>query len=290
MVVGAQGYLGRAFCRVASARGLQVFAASSRDGTGLNPTTGLVSDGFAIPPNTDTVLYLAQSPYYRHVPQYAAHLMTVNSVSAVEVARLATEAGVRRFIYASTGSVYEPKFTPLAETAPLLETAWYPLSKILAEKALALFRPALDVCAVRIFGIYGPMQQDKLVPNLVNRLRENQPVILQANPTNPADRGGLRISLCHIDDACQVLLQLIAIAGQLPHILNLGGDEAVDLRTLATLLSRRLGVAATFTETDIERHGDLVCDGSLLASLVKPEFRPIAEGLQYVVDPREGRD
>ncbi|MCC6195177.1 MAG: NAD(P)-dependent oxidoreductase [Burkholderiales bacterium] len=288
-VVGAQGYVGRAFCHAARAQGIEVFAVSSRDGTGLDPVTGLVGDRFALPTDTDAVLYLAQSPHYRELPRHAAHLMTVNCVSAVEIARRAAEAGVRRFLYASTGSVYAPAFTPLAETAPLQETAWYPLSKILAEKALALFRPALDVCALRIFGIYGPDQQDKLVPNLIARLRAGQPVTLQANPSDPLDRGGLRISLCHVDDVCRVLFSLLKIQTNLPDVLNLGDADAIDMRTLVTLLAKRLGVIPDFLESTAPRTGDLVCDAQRLHVLVRPQFRPMAQGIEEVVDRHEGR-
>ncbi len=283
MIVGANGYLGAAFRQAAMAAGAEVAAVSSRDGSGLDPVTGMLGAGFAIPAGTDTVVYLAQSPHYRDLPRHAAHLLTVNSVSAVAIARLAAEAGVRRFLYASTGSVYAPSFAPLHEASPLRESAWYPLSKIFGEKALALFRPAMDVCALRIFGIYGPSQSDKLVPNLMQRLRSGEPVSIQGNPEHPDDTGGLRVSLCHVDDACDILLQLLALEGGLPPVLNLGGGEAIDLRTLATMLAQRLGVGVEFVGGNSAREGDLICDDSLLQSLVETRFTSLARGLDDVV-------
>jgi UDP-glucose 4-epimerase len=281
-IVGAGGYLGAGFRAAAEAAGLDVTPTSSRDGTGVDPVTGLLGERFRIAPGTDAVVYLAQSPHYRNLPRHAAHLLMVNGVSAVETARRAAEAGVRRFLYASTGSVYAPSFAPLSESSPLVESSWYPLSKIFAEKALALFRPAMEVCALRIFGIYGPAQSDKLVPNLLKRILAGEPVMLQANPTNPDDRDGLRISLCHVGDACAVLLRLLALDEPLPPVLNLGG-EAVDLRSLAGMLARGVGHEARFVEAAEPRVGDLVCDGALLDALVGAVFRPLAVGLVDVL-------
>lgn len=281
-IVGAGGYLGRAVSRAAQRAGHEVTAASSRDGTGIDPVTGLLGEGFRIPSGTDAVLYLAQSPFYKDVPRHASHLMTVNAVAAVEAARRATVAGVRRFLYASTGSVYIPSFEPLSERSPLLETAWYPLSKIQAERALSLFRPTLNVCALRIFGIYGPTQTDKLVPNLMQRLRAGEDISLQPRSRDDTEDPGLRISLCHVDDVCSVILDLLALDMALPAAINLGAD-AIDIRTLALALAERLGVMPRFVRAAAPRGGDLVCDGRLLESLVRPKFRSLPSGLDDVV-------
>lgn len=285
-IVGAGGYLGSAVCRAARRANHEVTTASSRDGTGMDPVTGLLGERFRIPPGTDAVLYLAQSPYYRDVPRHVAHLLTVNAVTAVEVARQATVAGVKRFLYASTGTVYAPSFEPLSESSPLHERAWYPWSKIHAERALSLFCPTLDVCALRIFGVYGPGQTDKLVPNLVQRLRAQEEVSLQ--PRFEADNAdpGLRISLCHVDDVSSTILDLLALDATLPAAVNLGAD-AIDLRTLATELAERLGVTPKFVRATTPRSGDLICDGRLLASLVHPRFRSLGSGLDDVIGATE---
>ncbi len=91
----------------------------------------------------------------------------VNVHSAVAIAEHARRAGAKRFVYASTGNVYAAGFAPFSEAAPVRRDDWYALSKVHAEEALALFRPQLDVVIARLFGVYGPGQKGRLVPNLL---------------------------------------------------------------------------------------------------------------------------
>ena len=136
------------------------------------------------------VYYLAQSPRYRQTPEQSAHLFAVNCVAATQAAEAARRAGVNRFIYASTGNVYQSSFLPLAETAPVRRDNWYALSKVMGEDALALYRPYLDITIARIFGVYGPQQTDKLVPMIAERIKARLPIFLDKNPHNAADLRG----------------------------------------------------------------------------------------------------
>jgi UDP-glucose 4-epimerase len=287
MVIGAGGFLGRHLCHAWARRGIDVIASSSADATGIDPATGLLPDAFRVPPGTDAVVYLAQSPRGALLPASADHLLAVNVVSAVRAATRAREAGARRFVYASTGNVYRPSFDALREGDPLCRDNWYSLSKVQAEEALALMQGELDVTSVRIFGLYGPGQSGRLVPNLAASVAQHRPVTLAPRPGAARCDGGLRISLLHVDDAVRILAALLELRG-LP-VLNLGGPEALDIRGLAEIIGERLGVAPELRETDRARAGDLVADIRLLQTALGPTFVPIREGLEAVVAPlRDG--
>lgn len=283
MVIGAGGFLGRHLCRAWSMRGIEVVASSSADGTGINRATGLLPDAFRVPPGTDAVVYLAQSPHGALLPVSADHLLAVNVVSAVRAAICACEAGARRFVYASTGNVYQPSFSALREGDPLCRDNWYALSKVQAEEALALMQGELDVTSVRIFGLYGPGQNGRLVPNLAASVSQHRPVTLAPRPGVARCDGGLRISLLHVDDAVSILESLLELRG-VP-VMNLGGPEALDIRELAEIIGRHLGVAPELQETDRARAGDLVADIRLLQSALRPTFMPLRESLAAVVAP-----
>src|SRR5262245_4623383 len=105
-IIGSRGFLGRALVARLTQRGWDVEGISSSSPGGLDPITGLLPAEFSFRPDTAAVMYLAQSPYYRQVPERADHLLAVNVVSAVKAAEAARRGGVRRFVYASTGSVY----------------------------------------------------------------------------------------------------------------------------------------------------------------------------------------
>ena len=167
-IIGASGFIGTALVKNLAAAGVQCAALSSATGA-FDLDIGLLVDA-ALPGMTlDGVVYLSQSPRYRDVPQHAPHLWGVNVQSALKAAEWASRCGARRFVYTSTGNVYASSFAPLREDAPLRRDSWYALSKVQAEEALALHQRELSVTCARLFGVYGPRQSGKLVPNSLTR-------------------------------------------------------------------------------------------------------------------------
>lgn len=280
-IVGSHGYVGRRLQERLQAEGIQVRGASSSDGSGIDPHTGVLSESFSIPADTYGVVYLAQSPYYNRVPEMFPHLVNVNVVSAVKAAELSRRAKVKRFIYASTGNVYAPDFNPLPETAPVRRDNWYALSKVHAEEALSLYRNDMDMTVIRPFGIYGPGQANKLVPNLLKSLLEGKEISLDRNPYNPDDLDGLRVSLCYIDDAVAMIASLLTKNG--PDYLNIAGDTAASIRQIVTLMAGYLGKEAKFTVLERRRQSDLIADISRLRKVLNPVFTGLEAGIKRTV-------
>jgi nucleoside-diphosphate-sugar epimerase len=256
-------------------------ATSSRDGTGLEPVSGLLPEAFRVPDGTEAVVYLAASPSYRDAPRTAPHLFAVNVFSAIVAAEHARRAGAKRFVYASTGNVYAPSFAPLCETAEVRRDDWYALSKLQAEEALALFRPRLEVMIARLFGVYGPGQKGRLVPNLATATGEGRPIELLGHPHDPGDQAGLRISLCYVDDAVQILARLALEGG--PACLNVAGDEVLSVRSIADALGRRMGKMPRFELRRAARASDLIADIGLLKREFEPRFTPFEQGIERTV-------
>lgn len=283
-ILGAGGYVGSYLTKKLLESEIEVSAITSASLGGIDPKTGMLPEQFGFAPGTDAVIYLAQSPYYRNVPEMAAHLLCVNLVSAVQAAAASRKAGIKRFIYASTGNVYAPSFEPLHEQSPVRRDNWYSLSKVQAEEALALFRNDMDMTVVRPFGIYGPNQPDKLVPNLLKRVLSGDEIALDRNPGDAADVGGLRISLCYIDDAVQILCDLIGKPGIA--CINLAGPQAVSLRDLVEIMARISGKEARIKLNDRYRQFDLVADTALLERTLNPGFTDIETGLARMLSPQ----
>jgi len=287
LVIGSNGFLGRHLCAGFAASGIAVTRSSTTDGSGMDPNSGLLPADYTVAPDTDAVVYLAQSPHTSHVPEKADHLLAVNVVSAVRAAELARIAGVRRFVYASTGTVYGPSFAPLRETDPLRRDNWYALSKIQAEEALALFGNAMEVTSVRIFGLYGPGQTGRLIPNLIRSVAESRPVTLARRHDSQEPDGGLRISLLHVSDAVAALRVLLDQTG-LP-VVNLASDEAPSIREIAETIGEHLCVTPVFQDAPHARPGDLIADISLLRRAVRLPFIRLRAGLTGIVAASPGR-
>jgi UDP-glucose 4-epimerase len=287
IIFGSKGYLGRHLTAQLESEGLEFDQVSSQDGSGIDPITGLLPQNFEISADAETtVVYLSQSPRFRDVPHEAPHILAVNTHSAICAATAAFKAGVRRFIYISTGTVYAPSFSPLDETAPVRRDTWYTLSKLHAEETLQLFRESMEIIVVRPFTLYGPTQTGRLIPNLIDSVRSHRPISINprkqpSHPDNQSD-GGLRISLCHISDAVRVILHLIHFGG--PGLLNLASPEAPSIRELAEMIGTYLGITPQFEIINRRREYDLVADITLLRQTIPHSFIPLESGLKEIVD------
>lgn len=279
---GAGGYIGRHIAAHFNQIGLSVIRYSSASEGTFNPDTGFLADSVVIAPGTDCVIYLSQSPYYRQKSERADHMWGVNVVSAMKVAELARRVGVKRFIYASTGNVYSPSFSPLKEGFPVCRDNWYSLSKVHAEECLALFNNDMSVTSARIFGVYGPGQTDKLVPNLVRSIQSGVTINLAPKQGDSEDDGGLKVSLCYIDDIVDVFSKMLHKSG--PEIINIAGSEVLSVRDVAQAVGVQLGIVPKFETGGQPRAFDLVADISELVGLYNPKFTPFSEGIRQTLE------
>jgi len=282
IIIGAKGFIGKNLLHFIQKKGIEVQGFSSSEPGNIDQKTGILSDEFRIPDGTTVVIYLAQSPHYYQIPEMLHHIVNVNVASAVRMAELARKAKVRRFIYASTGNAYRPSFQAVPETAPVGGDNGYVITKIFAEKVLSLFNKYMDIIIIRPFGIYGPGQTNKLVPNLLNSLLREQEIHIEKNPHDRTDIDGLKISLCCIEDAVKMLYKLITDGG--PDYLNIAGDRAVSIREMVTIMAKYLGKEPRFKLSENCRHSDLIADVSLLKNTLNPEFTDIQDGLRATVD------
>lgn len=281
VVIGSTGYIGQHLCDQLRLTGT-VYECSSKTNEGINPVTGLFSDHVNWPEKVDVVYFLAQSPYYRLMPEYAGHLFSINCVAAVQAATLAVKHGAHKFIYASTGNVYSPSFDSLCESSSLRRDNYYALSKVMAEDALSLFRSKLDVVFTRIFGAYGPLQTDKLVPIIINKVINHESIFIDSTPNNVEDIDGLRVSLIYIDDLVSSLVKLSEVSFSGP--INFSGIKPISVRDIALLSAKYLNVDVDIKLSNKNRDFDLVADTRLYCELFGPPQVSFDEGLQRVMN------
>jgi GDP-4-dehydro-6-deoxy-D-mannose reductase len=284
VVVGAGGFIGRHLCTHLKQRGDVVLALSSSAGCGIDSDSGLWQSALELPGDAEAVVFLAQSPWSARGDQGAEHVMRVNCLSAIAAAQAARRAAIPRMVYMSTGNVYADSFVACAEDAPLRVDNWYSLSKVHAEQALAMFRPSgLAVHIVRLFGGYGPHQDNRLVPRLLSSVVRGETITLA-----PRYRGepavaveGLRLSLTFIADVVGILSKICASGG--PDVVNLAGNEIWSVRDMALEMGRQIGRAPCFEIVTAPRQTDLIADVGLLDRSLAPCPTPFRSGLSQLL-------
>lgn len=88
--------------------------------------------------------------------------LEVNAGGALNLLQMAKKHGVRKFVQASTGSVYgEPQIFPTTETHPFEPVSYYGVSKLAGERYVDVFHKlyGLDTTILRYFHVYGPRQE-----------------------------------------------------------------------------------------------------------------------------------
>jgi UDP-glucose 4-epimerase len=282
LVFGGKGYIGGYLVQALRAGGHQVIVESTGDPRpALDPTTGKVRDDYQPPQGLDAVFYLSQSPWYKDLPERIDHVLAVNCLAAHRLARLCAEAGARRFVYASTGTVYVPSFAPLAEDAALRCDDLYALSKIAGERVLAGMNSGMRTCCARLFGVYGPGQQGKMTANLCNRLLRREPVTLAYDPGSD-EQSGIRLSMTHVEDVAQGLIALAEL-DQPPTVVNLAGPGGPSIRELVQILAEEMELEPIFQPLETQVQGHFLADASLLHRTVNLRFQPLREGLRGCV-------
>jgi nucleoside-diphosphate-sugar epimerase len=88
--------------------------------------------------------------------------LEVNAGGALNLLEKSMAHGVRKFVHASTGSVYgEPQLFPTTEEHPLAPVSYYGVSKLAGERYVDVFHRlyGLDTTIIRYFHVYGPRQE-----------------------------------------------------------------------------------------------------------------------------------
>ncbi|NUR28180.1 MAG: NAD-dependent epimerase/dehydratase family protein [Catenulispora sp.] len=206
-----------------SATALRLRAAGAELAVG--DLTELDAAGFReIVAGTGAVLHLAAA--FRN-GETAEESAAVNTEGAVALARAALEAGVDRYVFASTNLVYGSGQTaPATERSALLPMSWatsYAASKTAAEQGLQQLE-GLDLRIVRLAFIYG--EGDPHIEEFMARPLDWHPA--------------RRLQMVHHADVAQGLLLALRTEGIGGEVFNIADDSAVSLAEIYDYMGREL--------------------------------------------------
>jgi nucleoside-diphosphate-sugar epimerase len=247
LVTGASGFVGQVLVNRLLDQGHHV-TALVRPGTGamdsrasraeMLPYALGSGDALSLPKGLDAVVHLAQSRVYRAFPADAAEMFRVNVTGTQSLLEAAAKAGISRFCLVSTGSVYEPFDHPLAESAPLAPRSYLGASKLAAEVIARPFAALFALSVLRLFAPYGPSQAERLIPDLIRRVREGQAVTL------PLSGGGMACAPTYVDDICNVIDA--ALEESWSDVLNVASPENLTIQHMAEAIGKVLNKTPVF--------------------------------------------
>ena len=192
----------------------------------------LLSSNFDVdlPKSIDTVIHLAQSKEYRSFPEKAMDIFSVNITSTQILLDWSQKNKIKHFIYASSGNVYGQSPRPLNEHSECKPADYYGKSKYIAEKLVGAYSSFFDTTILRLFGVYGPGQSAMIIPNLIEKVINQQEITL-------AEGKGLIFTPLFITDCVKMIKTIISKSSK-SDIYNCSGNEIVTLGDIVSIISK----------------------------------------------------
>jgi UDP-glucuronate 4-epimerase len=233
----------------------------------------------------DTVVHLAARAGIMPSIADPGLYVETNVTGTFHMLEAARRAGVGRFLFASSSSVYGAETTaPFRESAPLARTlSPYAATKIAGEQLCSTYSHlhGMRVVSLRFFTVYGPGQRPDLAIHKFTR------ALFQGLPLDQYGEGQTRRDYTYVEDIVQGLRAAADYEGPLYDVFNLGGAQTVSLRELIEKLESATGCKAIIRRCP-EQPGDMPttwADISKAGQLLgyRPST-PIDQGLAKFVD------
>lgn len=270
---GGTGFVGRAFCELASARGHQV--AGLRRPERLQSPDWKAIARFA----PDVVLHsawIATPGVYLESPENADYLRW-----SVQFAQRLFEMGVPRFVAVGTCIEYAPSKLPLSEaTGVVLPLCAYAAAKNELRIALEQLAYAHEASWAwgRLFYPYGPGEHpQRLASSITRSLLKGEKVTLQT-PDSIKD-------YIYISDVASAFLAVLE--ADLCGPINIGTGQGVAIREMARVIARLLNREELLSELSPPRQDNypyVVADATKLMSLGWRPHCDLNTGLRNLID------
>lgn len=169
----------------------------------------------------DTVIHLAAALPYDMNPKY----FQVNVVGSGNILELSRQYDVKRFIFASSMSVYSrPEYLPVDESHPASPQSMYGKNKYCIENVLPEY--GIPYTILRYSGMYGIGQkQGRAIGTFVKQVLNNEPITVNGDGSQSSD-------FIYVKDAVEGTI----LALDKPGIYNIGSGQEMSLLELAKLV------------------------------------------------------
>jgi nucleoside-diphosphate-sugar epimerase len=235
---------------------------------------------FKFPESVDAVIHLAQSRSYRHFPVDSREMFDVNVVMTMRLLEWAARSGVKHFCLGSSGAVYEPFGRQLKEDTALTPTSFLGASKLASEVIARPFSSIFAVNILRLFFPYGPGQTDRLIPELIRRIRSGGAIQVAGSAE------GTRLVPTFVEDIVEVILA--SLESRWADTLNVATPENLSIREIANTIGRHFGIEPKFEITNESPMNIIPELGRLGSRFQLSRFTRFEEGLRKTIGENLG--
>ena len=188
----------------------------------------------------DAVIHLAGKISAKESIDKPMEYHEVNVTGTLNVLDACVTAGVGKFVFSSSASVYgEPSELPIKENSPLRPLTPYGASKLAAEHYINAYHRVygLNTVILRVFNVYGCRRYFKdhsdVVSRFLERIGEDKPPIIYGDGFQTRD-------FIYIDDVVDAFV--LALKENCPgETFNIGSGKPVSINELADMMLRLSG-------------------------------------------------
>jgi len=188
----------------------------------------------------DAIFHFAANADVRFGPQHPARDLEQNTVVTHRVLEAARIAGVAKFAFSSTGSVYgEADVVPTPENAPFpVQTSLYGASKLACEGLVTAYAESFEmqVWIFRFVSILGPRYTHGHVYDFYKQLVEHP------DSLTVLGNGLQKKSYLHVTDCISAINLALRSPAKKVNIFNLGTDGYCEVRDSIEWITSELGL------------------------------------------------
>ncbi|MDQ3159039.1 MAG: NAD(P)-dependent oxidoreductase [bacterium] len=300
LCTGHSGLLGSHLVTLLKEEGHEVYGVSRTDRMGMIGNVFLVNlADLNLPSATEFVFEKVKPDVVYHLAANAAEakgqvspvdMVSRNLLLSTNVLRYAIQSGVKKFIYASSVSVYGDAPVPYTETSQPQPKDIYGVNKLAFEQELKIMAEVygFDYTIFRPHNLYGPGQNpNDLTKNVVNMFMRK---ILLKEPYTILGDGSVRRGFSYAPDVAEVFSQAVHKFSGVT--MNVGSKQITSIEHLSSLLQQ-----ITASKIPVERKPlrkqeiDLfIADHEVQDKLASYYNTPLEEGLAKTWDWMKKQD
>ena len=205
--------------------------------------------------------------------------LKVNGGGTLSLLIECNKKGVRKFVHASTGSVYGEVDGKTTESSPLNPCSYYGVSKLAGERYVQMFHKnyGMDTTILRYFHVWGPRQEYSqetggVIAIFIDKLSKLEPITIFGD--------GMQARVfTHVNDVVEANMRAWVNPAATGMVFNCNATEKTTILDAAHLLMRDTGVVVPVHYTN-PLEGDIYnfdVDNSLIRDVLEMDFVNFSE-------------